>query len=303
MHASFNYKGITKIGDSTDTAIVGLTGIIHTYSNPVPQKIASVPTQTSVIDFSPATPFTALTTAKSFKENTRRILVGGNGVLLEIDTTIGSEAVTRTFTGFTGNILRILPLNGTNYFLVGGTAKILYKFDRTLATPQAQTPVLVGDVRDLEKSRDTSGYVLLIDLSAALKIYDLTTEPYSGSSVVAVVNNPIGAGFRLVAASSVNTQMFGMVDITPFDDAQNFSLLGTTASFGYRFGNLCSSGIANNIISVNTVDFFIVACDAYGIAIINFSTQVVQKAINSTTIAYDLVVYDNYRLVSVVAYE
>ena len=31
-----SYKALTKIGDSNETAIVGVTNVIHTYSNPVP---------------------------------------------------------------------------------------------------------------------------------------------------------------------------------------------------------------------------------------------------------------------------
>ena len=92
-----------------------------------------------MISFNPS-PFTTLRTVASFFEDSRKILVGGNGVLLEVDTTIGSEEVTMTFTGFTGEIYRIYPLNGTNFFLAGSSSKILYKFDRTVAESQAETP-------------------------------------------------------------------------------------------------------------------------------------------------------------------
>ena len=127
-----------------------------------------------MIDFSPATPFTALSTTASFKENSRKILVAGSDVLLEIDTTIGSEAVTMTYTGFTGNLYRILPLDGSNYFLVGGTNKIVYKFDRTLAASQAQSVSLVAAIRDIVRSRDSAGYVLVTQGSKEMKIVDVS---------------------------------------------------------------------------------------------------------------------------------
>ena len=84
--------------------------------------------------------FTALNIISSFKENSRKVIVGGVNLLMEIDTTIGSESVTMTFSGISGEFNRIFCLEGTNYFLVGGTSRILYKFDRTIAAPRAQTP-------------------------------------------------------------------------------------------------------------------------------------------------------------------
>ena len=128
-----HYEGLTKIGDSNETAAVGNTGVIHTYSNPEPQMIAGTATQTSVIDLGPGTPLPVLYRAESFKENTRRIIIGGDQVLYEIDTTVGSEAIIMTFTDFIGRVLRIVPLHGTNFFVIGGSIKIVYKFDRTIA--------------------------------------------------------------------------------------------------------------------------------------------------------------------------
>ena len=202
--ASYDYRGLTKIGDSNETAAVGLTKFIHTFSNPVPKKNGATPTFTSLIDFSPATPYAALRTAASFKENTRKILVGGTGVLLEIDTTIGTEAVTKTFTGFTGDIYRILPFDGTNFFLAGGSFATVYKFDRTIAASLTNTLALGGDIVDIVKSKDASGYYLVADSTQSIKVFDLTTEPYSGASQISTIVNSDANGIRAIAPSSQN---------------------------------------------------------------------------------------------------
>ena len=179
-----------------------------------------------MIDFSPATPFTGLTTTASFKENSRKILLGGNNVVLEIDTTIGTEAVTMTYTGFTGSINRILPLEGSNFFLAAGGNRIVYKFDRTLAASQAQSASLSNYIRDIVKSRDSAGYILVTDFSTAIKVLDVTT----GVSSISIINNSGNYNINMVAASSVHVQEFAFTDDNGGDDVVRVILTGTSAS-------------------------------------------------------------------------
>ena len=91
------------------------------------------------------------------------------------------------------------------------------------------------------------------------------------------INNNAGSPYRLIAASQVHNNVFGTIEMTTNEDAHTFTLTGTTPAFGHRFIDLCASGNANKIVSVNTADYFLVACDAFGIAIISFANETVER--------------------------
>ena len=149
-------------------------------------------------------------------------------MLLEIDTTVGSEAVTMTFTGFSGTIDTILPLHGSNFFLVGGSNQVLYRFDRTLAASQSQSSSLGGQILDIVKSRDSGGYLMVTSNTNLTRVVDNT----AGLAVVGTISNPNWPDFlvRRVAASSIYINEFATMDENEGDDANRILLSGTTAT-------------------------------------------------------------------------
>ena len=126
-------------------------------------------------------------------------------------------------------------------------------------------------IRSFDKSRDTSGYVLIVDLSSAIRVYDLTVEPYSAASHVLNIGHQLGANWRLIAASPRQVTEFGTMDSNTYDDAQLVVLTGTSASYGFRFVDACPN-ISNSLVSLNGSDFYLLGCWDYGIAIMNFNS-------------------------------
>ena len=131
-----------------------------------------------------------------------------------------------TYTGFVGIIFRILPLNGSVFFLAAGDSRIIYKYDKTQAGVQGQSSALSETIYDMIKSWDTAGYLIATDLSPAVKIMDIT----AGFSIVGTINHPLGHNTKFIAQSSINAEEYAVVDDSGGDDVDRVVIQGTTVT-------------------------------------------------------------------------
>ena len=148
------------------------------------------------------------------------------------------------------------------------------------------------------KSKDSSGYLLVTDNTLTTRIMDVS----AGLSIVGTFDHPLGHPNKFIAGSSIDVQEFAIVDISAGDDVDRVILQGITATYHERIVSICVGGMWR-IKAVNTTGHYVGGCHEFGLVIFHLQNQTIDRVLNTTTQLYDLVLYDNYRLVSFVAYE